>query len=115
MQEYGITLKGSLSHDVKLGSDIHGNITRLDNRIDGFAEPLKNNEDKLEDVKIQIETAKSEVDRPFAQEQDYAEKSERLKELNILLNMDQKDKELLDVEPDETDIAQSPRTSSRER
>ena len=114
-KEYKITLTGALSHTVKLGTDIHGNITRLDNVLFGFTDSLRRCESNLANVQTQLEAAKSEVDRPFTQEQEYAEKSARLKELNILLNMDQKDSEILDMEPDEGDTEPAPRTSERER
>ena len=115
MGQYIVTFKGALSHDVTLGSDIHGNITRLDNKLEGFSDSLANNERQLESVNVQLETAKGEVDRSFPQETEYAEKSARLKELNVLLNMDQKDHELLDMEPDENDVELSQRTAERGR
>ena len=62
-----------------------------------------------------MEAAKGEVDRPFPQEQEYAEKSARLKELNILLNMDQKDHEIFDMEPDEADAEPARKAPERER
>jgi hypothetical protein len=113
-KEYCVALHGALTHEVKLGSDIHGNITRIDNKLAGFAESLKNCESRLSNVQTQLETAKNEVDRPFAQEQEYVDKSTRLKELNILLNMDQKDNEILDMEPDKGD-AELQRSLARER
>ena len=103
-KEYCVSFKGVLTHDVKLGTDVHGNITRIDNRLDGLADTLKTCEGKLADVGTQLEAAKAEVGRPFTQEHEYMEKSARLKELNILLNMDQKDREILDAEPDEGDV-----------
>jgi N12 class adenine-specific DNA methylase/adenine-specific DNA methylase len=114
-KEYRVTLSGALSHTVALGSDIHGNITRLDNALERFAESLQSCEIKLEEVRAQLQTAKGEVDRPFPQEQEYTEKAARLKELNILLNMDEKDHEILDTEPDEGDMEPQPRTLGRER
>ena len=114
-KEYGITLKGALTHDVKLGTDIHGNITRLDNKLAGLADSLKNCEGQLVNVQTQLESAKGEVNRSFPQEQEYKEKSVRLKELNILLNMDEKDHEILDAEPDEGDVEPIPRVAERER
>ena len=104
LSEYKITLQGSLTHEVPLGTDIHGNITRLDNKLEGLDNTLENCERKLADTQKQLENAKGEVDRVFPQEQELAEKSTRLKELNILLNMDEKDKVLLDVEPDDVDM-----------
>jgi hypothetical protein len=114
-RDYCITFKGVLSHEVKLGTDIHGNITRLDNKLMGLVDSLHNCEKKLANVQAQLEAAKGELDRPFPQEQEYAEKSGRLKELNILLNMDQKDHEILDIEPGEGDIEITTRTPGRER
>ena len=114
-KEYGITLKGVLTHDVKLGTDIHGNITRIDNKLSGLAEYLKSCEEQLANVQTQLESAKGEVNRVFPQEQEYKDKSARLKELNILLNMDKKDNEIFDGEPDEGDIELPVRVSERER
>jgi hypothetical protein len=62
-----------------------------------------------------MEAAKGEVERPFPQEQEYTEKSARLKELNILLNMDQKGHEILDMEPDEGDMESPQRDRGVER
>jgi hypothetical protein len=114
-KEYRVTLSGALSHTVALGTDIHGNITRLDNALERFSESLQSCEAKLEEAKTQLEAAQGEVDRPFPQEQEYTEKAARLKELNILLNMDEKDHEILDAEPDEGDMEPQPRTPGRER
>jgi hypothetical protein len=114
-KEYRVTLSGALSHTVALGSDIHGNIIRLDNALERFAESLQSCEIRLEEAKTQLEAAKGEVDRPFPQEHEYTEKAARLKELNILLNMDEKNHEILDAEPDEGDMEPQPRTPGRER
>ena len=115
-KEYRVTLSGALGHTVRLGTDIHGNITRLDNKLEDFAGMLKNCEGQLADVQTQMEAAKGEVDRPFPQEQEYTEKSARLKELNILLNMDEKDNAILDYAPGEDDMEPPPREpSDRER
>jgi hypothetical protein len=62
-----------------------------------------------------METAQSEVDRPFKQEQEYHEKSKRLNEVNSLLNMDEKDNTVMDMEPDESDVEPAPRSADRER
>jgi hypothetical protein len=114
-KEYGITLSGALSHTVKLGTDIHGNITRLNNALEGFADALNQCEGRLANTQTQLEAAKGEVDRPFPQEQEYSDKSARLKELNILLNMDQKDHEILDMEPDDGDVEPPQRSREWER
>lgn len=101
--EYRITLKGALSHTVVLGSDIYGNITRMDNRIDGIEEQLKVLNEKLADIQTQLENARTEMEAPFAREAELAEKTRRLQELNVLLNLDAKDKTLMADEPDEGD------------
>ena len=99
--EYRITLKGTLSHTVTLGADVFGNITRLDNALENLAGSLQAEQGRLEETKGQLENARTELQMPFAREEELAEKTKRLKELNILLNMDQKDKTLIDSAPDE--------------
>ena len=99
--EYRITLKGTLSHTVTLGADVFGNITRLDNALENLPKALESERAKLEETKAQLENARTELAAPFAREEELAEKAARLKELNILLNMDEKDKTLLDDTPDE--------------
>jgi hypothetical protein len=108
-KEYRVAMKGALSHEVRLGTDIHGNITRLDNALNGIGETAHTLEKDLVSVKEQLEIAKSEVDRPFPQEAEYQEKSARLKELNILLKLDEKDRQALETEPDEYDMEPAPR------
>lgn len=99
--EYRITLKGTLSHTVTLGADVFGNITRLDNALENLAGSLEAEQNRLEETKTQLENARTELATPFAREAELAEKTKRLKELNILLNMDEKDKTLMDDGPDE--------------
>ncbi|WP_430736085.1 helicase-related protein [Pseudoflavonifractor capillosus] len=99
--EYRITLKGTLSHTVTLGADVFGNITRLDNALENLAGNLDAERAKLEEAKVQLENARTELATPFAREEELTEKTARLKELNILLNMDEKDKTLIDEAPDE--------------
>ena len=111
--EYRMTMKGTLSHTVVLGADVFGNITRMDNALEAFPDKLKAVRGDLESNKVQLENARTEMDTPFAKEEELQQKTARLKELNILLNMDQKDHELLDSEP-EAD-AQERKNSDRER
>lgn len=94
--DYRLTMKGVMSHTISLGADIYGNITRMDNLVDGMVKELENYRTVLQDTHTQLANAKAELETPFAKEAELAEKSARLKELNILLNMDQKDKTLLD-------------------
>jgi len=99
--EYRITLKGTLSHTVTLGADVFGNITRLDNALENLPKVLETEQAKLAETNAQLENARTELAAPFAREEELAEKTKRLKELNILLNMDEKDKTLIDSAPDE--------------
>ena len=98
--DYKLTIKGAMSHTISLGADIYGNITRMDNVVDGLAKELEAYQAVLQDTQNQLANAKAEMETPFAREKELAEKSARLKELNILLNMDQKDHALLDDSPD---------------
>ncbi len=99
--DYRLTLKGHLSHTISLSADAGGNITRMDNAADGLEKALGELRAELKDVQTQLANAKTEMEAPFAKEAELAEKSARLKELNILLNMDQKDKSLLDEAPED--------------
>lgn len=99
--EYRMTMKGTLSHTAVLGADVFGNLTRMDNVLDGLSSKLEAVRAELADTQVQLENARTELAAPFAREAELAEKTARLKELNILLNMDQKDKSLIDDVPDE--------------
>lgn len=107
-------MKGTLSHTAVLGADVFGNLTRMDNVIDGLASRLEKVQAELADTQTQLENARTELAAPFAREAELAEKTARLKELNILLNMDQKDKSLIDDGPDE-DAPEPPKSRAYER
>lgn len=83
--------------------------------MEGFKVKLQACEEMLEDTKIQIVNAKNEVERSFVQEDELKAKTARLDELNILLNMDQKDNELVDGEPDEIPDEPTPKSKENER
>lgn len=102
-REYVITLQGQLSHPVSLGTDIFGNIQRLDNVIESFPERVENCRALLENVHHQLEAAKTEAQAPFPREGELKAKSARLDELNILLNLDKKENEIVDGERDDND------------
>lgn len=95
-REFVITMQGELSYPVTLGTDIFGNIQRLDNAIDTFPERLARCEAQLDNVHQQLEAAKIEAEAPFPQEDELKKKSARLDELNILLNLDKKENEIVD-------------------
>ena len=101
--KFTISLKGSLSHEVEIGADPLGNLQRLSNALEGMTGKMADVEQKLSNVEHQLETAKVEVTKPFAQEQELAEKLERLAELNALLHMDEKGDNALDMGDDEPD------------
>ena len=103
-KEFVIALKGKRIHRVALGTDIYGNITRMDNEIEKFSDNLSRCREQLETLKTQLETAKIEAVKEFPYEQELSEKTARLGELNALLDMDKKDKVLLDEAPDEGEM-----------
>ena len=114
-RNYEVRLKGATSRNVPLGDDAHGNIIRLDNGIDRFAESLSLAENDLENTKNQLETAKKEVQKPFIQEEELKTKLARLDELNILLNMDKRDNEIVGGEPDEGEAPNTRKEKTYER
>ena len=102
-REYKVKLKGETSRDVSLGEDVHGNIVRIDNAVERFEETLADTKNNLENTLKQYETAKVEIEKPFAREDELKAKMARLDELNILLNMDKRENEIVGGEPDEGD------------
>ena len=105
-RSFKISLKNNLSHTVSLGDDVHGNITRLDNAIEGLQKELDRTKEILEDIKVQFENAKEESKRIFPQEKELKEKEARLEELNALLNMNEKTNEVLDCNEIDEDNCQ---------
>ncbi len=110
---YEARVKGATSRNISLGDDANGNITRIDNGIEKFAESLTLAQNDLENTQNQFETAKKEVQKPFAQEDDLKAKLSRLDELNILLNMDKTENEIVGGEPDESEKPQKSRGQER--
>ena len=103
-RNYVVKVKGETSRDVPLGDDSHGNIVRIDNGIERFEEALADTKNSLENTEKQFETAKQEIEKPFAKEEELRAKTARLDELNILLNMDKKENEIVGGEPDEGEM-----------
>jgi len=105
-KEYILKLRAILGYQVTLGTDTFGNITRIDNIIEGIPERVKICEQELENIKKQLEIAKVDVEKPFAQEEELKAKTARLNELNALLNVDKNENEIIDSvnEPDEQEI-----------
>lgn len=114
-RNYVVKLKGETSRDVPLGDDAHGNIVRIDNGIERFEETLADTKNSLENTEKQFETAKQEIEKPFAKEEELRAKTARLDELNILLNMDKKENEIVSGEPDEGEAVGGRKEKSYER
>ena len=114
-RNYVVKLKGETSRDVPLGDDAHGNIVRIDNGIERFEEALADTKNSLENTEKQFETAKQEIEKPFAKEEELRAKIARLDELNILLNMDKKENEIVGGEPDEGEPVGGRKEKSYER
>lgn len=112
---YAVKLKGHFTHSVTLGTDVYGNITRIDNAADNIETRLHKAEEQLENTKAQLETAKVEVEKPFAQEDELKQKMTRLTELNALLDMDKGDTPVVGGEPDEGDLPPTRSRDDRER
>ena len=112
-REYKITLIHQLRHTVTLGTDIFGNIQRLDNTLGAFEERMAACTEQLENTRVQLENAKAEVQKPFPQEEELAAKTVRLNELNALLNLDKKENEIVDGERADEEPSRS--SDDRER
>ena len=100
-REYRLTMIGQLRHTVTLGTDVFGNLQRMDNALEGL--PIKEQacREQLSNLQTQLETAKAEVQKQFPREEELTTKTARLEELNTLLNLDHKEPEIVDAEPDE--------------
>ena len=111
-RDYVLTLKGQMTHRVTLGKDPRGNLTRIDNALNGMSDRLTTVRNKLDSLYAQMETAKSELGKPFPQEEELRTKSARLAELNIELNIDDKTPlEQMAEEAPRAEIAKSVRPS----
>lgn len=100
-REYRLTMIGQLRHTVTLGTDVFGNLQRMDNALEGLPIKEQTCREQLSDLQTQLETAKAEVQKPFPRETELNTKTARLEELNTLLNLDHKEPEIVDAEPDE--------------
>ena len=100
-REYRLTMIGQLRHTVTLGTDVFGNLQRMDNALEGLPIKEQTCREQLSNLQTQLETAKAEVQKPFPREEELTTKMARLEELNTLLNLDHKEPEIVDAEPDE--------------
>lgn len=111
--EYKITLDHELCHTMPLGTDLFGNILRLDNTLAALPTQLEACREQLENVRVQMENAKAEIAKPFPREEELQSKTARLDELNILLNMDKTDNEIVDGEPEEEQPERAEKSQER--
>ena len=110
---YKITLGHELCHTTPLGTDLFGNILRLDNTLAALPAQLEACREQLENVQVQMENAKAEIAKPFPREEELQSKAARLDELNILLNMDKADNEIVDGEPEEEQPERAEKSQER--
>ena len=99
-KEFILGLKGSLSHTATIGNDIHGNITRINNVLEGFEKGLSDMRSQLETLTQQVANAEAEMKKEFPFEGELRQKSERLAELNAMLDMDEKDTAATELDED---------------
>jgi hypothetical protein len=114
-RQYTVNLIGSQRHSLTLGEDLYGNITRLDNALEGIEKELQSAETQLANYETQLASAKVEVEKPFPQEDELKTKSARLDELNVLLNLDRRENEIVDGERDSEDDTPARESADRER
>lgn len=100
-REFIVDLKSNLSHPTLLGESNSGNVIRIENLLSNLETKLEEKKTELENVKIQYENAKNEIKRPFPHEEELQEKTKRLNELNVLLNLNEKTNEIIDDEKEE--------------
>ncbi len=114
-QEYRLTMIGQLRHQVTLGTDVFGNLQRMDNLLETLPVKEQTCRERLGDLRTQMETAKAEVQQPFPREAELKTKTARLEELNTLLNLDHKEPEIIDGEPEEGDAPPGRKQQQLER
>ena len=100
-KKFTMTMKNKYSYSIFLGDDVYGNITRINNALENIGDGILEEKLEIENLKRQLENAKTEVQKPFPQEQELKEKTKRLEELNILLKLDEKDEQALNMEVEE--------------
>ena len=114
-KQFYVSLKNELSHKVELGTDVFGNIQRIDNAIDGLEKRLEISKEELANTNTQYETAKVEAKRAFPQEAELQEKTKRLAAVEALLKMDKKDDNVIDTEISDDDAPIKKREYAMER
>lgn len=112
---YMVKIQGETSRKIALGDDVFGNISRIDNAIERIPDDLEDKRIALENAEKQLENAKAEVEKPFSKEEELNQMTARLKELDILLNLNKRENEMADDVPDEGDGLEQEKDRCRER
>ena len=108
-------MRNKYSYNIFLGSDTFGNITRINNALEAIKDKIPDAKLRIEDIEKQLETAKIEVEKPFPKEEELKEKMKKLEELNILLKLDEKEKQVLDTSNDEIEDNEKDNNKDHER
>ena len=88
-KHFEITLEQANNYKIELGEDVFGNITRINNAIENIPHLLEKQKEKLTQIHLEVEKTKTEIEKPFLQEEELKQKSKRLAELNAELDMEQ--------------------------
>ena len=111
-RDFTLNIKNKICREIHLGSDVFGNIRRIDNSLSDFDSYINDNKTEIEDIKKQIEVAKIEVQKPFSREDELKEKMKELDKLNISLNINEKEKEVLDTSNEDEEITKNEKDKS---
>ena len=114
-KKFTMTMKNKYSYSIFLGSDTFGNITRINNALEAIKDKIPDAKLRIEDIEKQLEIAKIEVQKPFPKEEELKEKMKKLEELNILLKLDEKEKQVLDTSNDEIEDNEKDKNKDHER
>ena len=114
-KQFTMTMKNKYSYSIFLGSDTFGNITRINNALEAIKDKIPDEKLRIEDIEKQLEIAKIEVQKPFPQEELLNEKMKKLEEINILLKLDEKEKQVLDTSNDEIEDNEKDKNKDYER
>ena len=114
-KKFTMTMRNKYSYSIFLGSDTFGNITRINNALEAIKDKIPDAKLRIEDIEKQLEIAKIEVQKPFPKEEELKEKMKKLEELNILLKLDEKEKQVLDTSNDEIEDNEKDKNKDHER
>lgn len=114
-RDFTLVIKNRTSREIALGTDSFGNIRRIDNSLSDFDSYINDDKAKIEDIKKQIEIAKVEIQKPFFKEDELKEKMKELDKLNISLNINEKDKQVLDTSNEDEEVEKDNKNKDYDR